>query len=176
MLDQNQVRVDKKQSEEGTCIPAGFLRHGWNFFMPKGTCSIILSTMSYIRMGYNKAEVLDWLKKEEEWMDIRPFRFTAYPSHQSKEERERYTALYRREFAVKAILERCGFLYPTTIEGWIQLLLKMGLLKEVKKHDEIYLHMPTEPYPLPENELFLTAQELRFLFHYRQKYGWSAHA
>lgn len=153
--------------DERIYIPPGFIENAWNLFLPKGILSILLSVMTYVIRGYNKQEILKQMEIEEQQLALTPFSFQTAPMLLSDDEKQVYLQLLRRETGVRDILERSGYFYPTTVEEAIQLLISLGILLEVQKQDGVYYDVVLHPFPLPEERLILTEQEIEEMKRYR---------
>ncbi|SEN06058.1 hypothetical protein SAMN05444955_105158 [Lihuaxuella thermophila] len=156
--------------EERVCVPDGFFRNGWNLLLPKGTCSVILSVMSYVIQGLDKAEILDSMKEEEERLCLTPFHFQIPHEFPTDEEKEWYMSLWQREKDVKQILERSGLSYPQTVTQWIHLLVRLGIFLEVRRKSADYFDLVIEPFPYPEEYLHLSGPELNWLYQQRKSF------
>lgn len=156
--------------EERIYVPPGFFRNGWNLFLPKGTCSLILSVMSYVIQEFNKTEIMDSMIEEEDRLCLTPFHFQISLEFSTDEERDCYMSLWQREKDVKQILERSGFSYPQSVSQWIHLLTRLGIFLEFRKKMVDYLDVVIEPFPYPEEYLHLSGHELNLLFRHRKSF------
>jgi hypothetical protein len=162
--------------DERIYVPPGFIENAWNLFLPKGILSILLSVMTYIIRGYNKQEILEQMKIEEKQLALTPFSFQTAPMLLADEEKQVYLQLLRRETGVRKILERSGFFYPATVEESIQLLVSLGILLEIEKQDGVYYDVVLHPFPLPEERLILTEQEMEEMNRYRNSQKSAKHS
>ncbi|WP_139203277.1 DUF6042 family protein [Thermoflavimicrobium dichotomicum] len=159
--------LSQSWDEGKVTLPPDFLQNGWNLFLPKGTISILLSVMTYILQGYTKEEILEWMKMEEKELSLSPFDFTLPFVCKSEEEKQAYLNIARQERKICKILERSGYAYPKTIDEWIELLIQLKIVQEVKMDEAIYLDVVLEPFPHPEDMLKLTPDERKKLEKYR---------
>lgn len=148
-------------------VPPGFLRNAWNLFLPQGSLSVLLSTMSYILQGLSKEEVIEQMKEEEEELQLKPFSFSAEDLPGEWDEAT-YQEMLNREKEVRRVLERSSLQYPTTIQEWLDLLIQVGIIIEVHYKGKQYLDLVVEPYPFPEQALKLTKHELDNMIMHRQ--------
>lgn len=161
--------LTKGWSEDSIFVPSGFFTYAWNLFLPHGTCSVLLSIMTFIIHGYTKTEIVELMKAEEKELSLLPFSFEIPKSFECEQEKERFFAIYERELAVRHVLHRSHFKYPKTMIQWIHLLIQVGILREVRKGGKIYLDMIVHPFPLPEDVLMMDELEVRQIHVYRKQ-------
>lgn len=147
-------------------VPCGFLRNAWNLFLPKGSVSVLLSTMSYILQGLSKTELMEQLKEEEMELKLIPFSFRFDPERDIND--NLFQSTLNREKRVRKVLIRSGLQYPKNIEEWVSLLIQVGIIIEVNYKGVLFLDMVLEPYPYPEQALKLTDHEIDNMINHRQ--------
>lgn len=147
------------RTERDTGIPPGYFRNGWNFFLPMGMCSLLLSIVNYISYGFNEKEISEKTTHEALTLYYTPFNFQFPIRFSSEEEKSIFFKVLERETRVSAILERTGVGYPKCVRQAIDLLLYSGILLRMGKNNTMYLDAVIDPYPFPEDVLHLTPTE-----------------
>lgn len=151
--------LDVCRTERDMGIPPGFFRNGWNYFLPMGMCSLLLSVVKYITQGASEKEISEKTNQEASRLLYAPFNFQFPAKFNSDEEKSVFCKVLERETRVSTILERTGIGYPKCIRHGIDLLLYSGILLRVGRNNMTYLDVVIEPFPFPENVLHLTSGE-----------------
>ncbi len=154
-------------NQEEITLPPYFIEKGWNLFLPKGTVSLLLSVITYILQGYNKHEIYELMELEEKELSLTPFDFTAPFAHKSEEARQVYLNIAKQESKIQSMLARSGLSYPQSVIDWIQLLIHLKIIHEVRQEDQVFLDVVIDPFPAPEEMLTLTVDERKKLEKYR---------